>query len=246
MMHRVVVTRSSDQASRLSDRLRAEGLDPFEVPLITVRVSDDHRSQLREAVQRLETFEWVALTSPNAVAAFAEAVSDAGIVPVNSFPLVAVVGPGTAEAAAERGWNPALLAATASGQGLLEAMRSLEPSSVLCPLAAAARVTLPEGLRTLGWTVTQVVAYETVPLQPSAETLDEAMACDAIAFASSSSVEAWCAATAGLTVTPPLVVSIGPQTSATARDRGVRITAEANPHTLDGLAQAVANALRGK
>ena len=37
----------------------------------------------------------------------------------------------------------------------------------------------------------------------------------------------------------PLVVSIGPVTSATARDRGLRVDAEAEPHTIDGLVAAL-------
>ena len=41
----------------------------------------------------------------------------------------------------------------------------------------------------------------------------------------------------------PLVVSIGPVTSATARRRGLRVDAEAAEHTIDGLVAALLNAL---
>jgi len=37
----------------------------------------------------------------------------------------------------------------------------------------------------------------------------------------------------------PTVISIGPVTSETARARGLRVDAEADPHTIDGLVDAV-------
>ena len=37
----------------------------------------------------------------------------------------------------------------------------------------------------------------------------------------------------------PSVISIGPVTSQTARDRGLDVDAEADPHTIDGLVEAV-------
>jgi uroporphyrinogen-III synthase len=38
---------------------------------------------------------------------------------------------------------------------------------------------------------------------------------------------------------PPLVVTIGPVTSETARSAGLTVAVEANPHTIEGLVEAV-------
>ena len=38
---------------------------------------------------------------------------------------------------------------------------------------------------------------------------------------------------------PPLVVTIGPVTSGAARSAGLAVAAEANPHTIEGLVEAV-------
>jgi uroporphyrinogen III methyltransferase/synthase len=53
----------------------------------------------------------------------------------------------------------------------------------------------------------------------------------------------FCAAV-GVPSPQPLVVSIGPVTSERAIALGLRVDAEADPHTIDGLVAAVTAALR--
>ncbi len=249
---RVVVTRSSDQASRLSEGLRRHGLIAVEVPLIAMQVTAQHRNDLQQILQRVEDFDWVTLTSPNAVAVFFDATdaTDALDGSTITTPKIAVVGPGTEEAVKLRGGVASLVSATASGEGLLQAMRALSPTKVLCAQAAAARPTLADGLRFAGWDVAVLTTYETISVRPSNQVLAEVAQCDAIAFASSSSVEAWIAAFPDLTnlahVTPALVVSIGPQTTATAAAAGFTVSGEAQPHTIDGLVAAVVAALSAR
>lgn len=243
-----MVTRSADQASRLSEGLRRAGLIPVEVPLIEMQVTEQHSVDLRVAVADLGRFDWVTLTSPNAARLFcAEVLASIARYPEGSQPKIAVVGPGTAEAVREQGFDVDLSATTASAEGLLSNMSSLPSGWVLCPQAAGARTILTDGLVALGWDVTVVVSYETVAVVPSAAALADVASCDVIAFASSSSVEAWASAHPDVTnlstLTPVLVVSIGPQTTATATSRGFVVAAEANPHTIDGLVAAVHAAL---
>jgi len=58
---------------------------------------------------------------------------------------------------------------------------------------------------------------------------------DAVTFTSSSTVDNFCAQVDPRPDPFPTVVSIGPVTSATARERGLRVDAEAEQHTIDGL-----------
>ena len=58
---------------------------------------------------------------------------------------------------------------------------------------------------------------------------------DAVTFTSSSTVDNFCAQIDPRPDPFPMVVSIGPVTSATAVERGLRVDAEADPHTIDGL-----------
>jgi uroporphyrinogen-III synthase len=255
---RVVVTRSSEQASRLSLRLREHGYEPVEVPVIEVRQSAAHRDAVDAAFLHVESFAWVVFTSPNAVdvSLSRERVSS------GQLPRIAAVGPGTAERIRQYGVEPSIVAETSSGQGLVTTMADVVPSTVLIPQAAGARPDVVDGLRTLGWDVTMCESYETVAVQPSDGDLDVASRCDVIAFASSSAVESWARAWSGAAgapslvalssaalssvtlsrVTPDIVVSIGPQTTATALRLGLTVAEEADPHTLDGLVAAVGRA----
>jgi uroporphyrinogen III methyltransferase/synthase len=69
---------------------------------------------------------------------------------------------------------------------------------------------------------------------------------DALTFTSSSTVQNFCDTVGALPDPQPVVVSIGPVTSDAARARGLRVDAEADPHTIDGLVEALLVALGGE
>ena len=91
---------------------------------------------------------------------------------------------------------------------------------------------LAEGLSARGWAVDVGEGYRSLPepLAPSAQAA--AASADAICFTSASTVRNYLATGAPV---PPVVVCIGPETTAAARDGGVTVAAVAEPHTLDGL-----------
>jgi uroporphyrinogen-III synthase len=232
---RVLVVRAAHQSDRLSGRLRAAGFEPVTIPVIAMEPPTDGGVSLRAAL--LHQYDWAVYTSSNAVAAS----HDVGVVRASN---VAVVGPGTAEAVRLRGGTVALEASISTADGLLEALAAVAPGTALLPLAAGARPTLAVGLRDRGWAVTAVEAYRTVRRIPSSAELELARGSDAILFTSSSSVTSWTDVCSTVD-TPAVVVSIGPQTSATARAAGLIVSAEADPHTLDGLVSATLRALSG-
>ena len=65
---------------------------------------------------------------------------------------------------------------------------------------------------------------------------------DAITFTSASTVRGFVGAM-GVVRGNPKVVAIGPVTAAQARERGLRVSAVARPHTIDGLVAAVERVL---
>ena len=90
-----------------------------------------------------------------------------------------------------------------------------------------------------------LAVYRTVQAAPDPDAVARVQAgqVDAITFTSSSTVVNFCDVVGSLDP-QPLVVSIGPVTSQTARDRGLRVDAEADPHTIDGVVEALESALR--
>jgi uroporphyrinogen III methyltransferase/synthase len=240
---RIVVCRARPQASELVDRLRRLGAETVEVPVIEIAEPADGGAALAAAATRVGDHDWVAFTSVNAVDRFFAHLRDArdlgGV-------RVAAIGPGTAAALRSHGVVADLTPATSVAESLVDALRPLRGQGrahILLPQAADARPVLADGLRQAGWTVSAVEAYRTTPATPPPERLEAAAKADAIAFTSSSTVDNYLAA-AGPSAVPPAVVCIGPITAATARSRGLTVTAEAAEHNLDGLVAAVVGSLR--
>ncbi|MDQ4069107.1 MAG: uroporphyrinogen-III C-methyltransferase [Actinomycetota bacterium] len=236
---RVVVTRARAQASSLVERLTALGAETVELPTIEIGEPADGGEALRAAAGRLPTYDWVVFTSVNAVDRLFRCVHDArAFGPAK----VAAVGPGTAGALAARGVVADLQPSTAVAEALVEVFPSGR-GSVLLPQAAAARPVLAEGLLGKGWQVAVTEAYRTVPARPSPEAVAAAAKADAVAFTSSSTVTSFLSL-AGADALPPVVACIGPVTAATAAEHGVPVTVVAAEHTVDGLVQALVDALR--
>lgn len=243
---RVLVPRSPAQAGELSERVRALGGEPVEAPTILIGPGDD--DALRAAVRDLAdgAFSAVCLTSPNGVAAVAEAVAAEGL-DARAFAtprLLAAVGPGTAAALWERlRLVPDLVPDRATTRALANAVPRGE-GRVLLPRADVASRVLTEVLAERGYEPEDVVAYRTVsPASLPTEVLAdlEQGRIDLLAFASSSTVRNFVALT-GPSQRRGRIVSIGPVTSATCRELGLEPDVEAEPHDLDGLVEALVRA----
>ncbi len=236
----VVVTRAAEQAGPFVTSLRDLGAAVVEVPVIRIVPPDDGGAALLSRVGDLASYDWVVLTSPNAAERFLRAVDESVI--GSPDVKIACVGPGTATVVREAGRHVALVADRAVGEGLVESF-PFGSGRVLVPRAAVARSVVPDGLRARGWTVNEVVAYRTepVPLDPAVRVA--VRDADAIAFTSSSTVRAF-VTSLGPDALPPIVVSIGPETTATLIEHGVRPFRTADPHTLDGLLAALIESVR--
>ena len=130
-------------------------------------------------------------------------------------------------------------------EGLLEAFRpyDLAGKRVLLPRAAVARDTVPIELTRRGAHVDVVEAYRTeAPEELSAqirEVFHGARKPDWIAFTSSSTVKNFVAAAGADILTGVNVASIGPVTTATARELGIGVTVQAREFTVAGLLDAL-------
>jgi len=244
----VVVTRTRAQASSLVDRLTGEGASVVELPVIAVEDAPDGGEALRHAADQAAAgaYDWLVFTSTNAVSRFLACLDDR---PVPRATRWAAVGPGTAGTLA-RGGHPAdLVPATSVAEAMADELPG-PPSGtgggttgrVLFPRAESVRGVLASGLRAKGWVVDEVVAYRTVAGTPEPDAVAAASRADAVAFTSSSTVERT-VELLGMDNVPPVVVSIGPITSASVVAAGLAVTVEAIEHTIDGLVAAVVTAV---
>lgn len=254
---RVLVPRPPHQSAALADALAARGAVAVPVPLIRV-VPPEDPAPLRDRAARLEGYDWVVLTSRNAVDALFAARPDAAA-PWPSGVRVAVVGPATARALEARGVRPDLVPGEAVGDALAAPLVASgtpgEPLRVLFPRAEVAREVLPEALRAAGVDLDLVVAYRTVgPDEPARERLvalfprADPPGVDAVLLTSSSTIERLVdvlgAVRAAARLAPVVVASIGPRTTETAEALGVRVDVTAATHTTDGLLDALEEHLR--
>jgi uroporphyrinogen-III synthase len=235
-----VVTRAAEQASTLVARLREKGATVIEVPTIAIADPPDGGAALVAAVDDLDVFDWVVLTSTNGANRFLAALA-ARPAPPDDPPALAVVGPGTAAAVRAAGLEPALVPDRFVAEGLL-AVFPPGPGRVLLPQAEAARPVLADGLVAAGWTVDAVVAYRTVPAEAAPALVERARGADAITFTSGSTVSGYLAA-AGPGAVPAVVACIGPVTADAATAAGLPVTAVAAEHTIEGLVAALETAL---
>jgi uroporphyrinogen III methyltransferase/synthase len=239
---RVVVTRSREQASELSERLRRLGAETVEVPVIEVGDPADGGAALDAAARRVGEYDWAVFTSANTVerffAALRRTAGDARrLGPVR----VAAIGPGTGAALDARGVRPDLVPERFVAESLVEAFPD-GPGRVLLPRAAVARDALPDGLRAKGWDVDVVEAYRTGLGRPSAAAVEAARSADAVTFTSSSTVTNYLSVM-GEGKPPGMVVCIGPITARTAQDAGLPVHAVAADHSLDGLIDVLVESL---
>jgi uroporphyrinogen III methyltransferase/synthase len=243
----VVVTRARAQASGLSERLRRLGAEPIELPAIRIRpipAGAEHAA----ALDRLGEYDLVVLTSANGVdrlfALLAERGADArALAPETS---VVAIGPGTADRLAAHGVRADLVPARFVAEGILEALadRDLAGARVLVARARGSRPDLVDGLRARGAEVDEIHLYESVPETPDLAVVDRALAADYLTFTASSTVTSFLGALDEsarnvLRSGPSRVVSIGPVTSATLREEGMRVHVEAGEHDIPGLVKAL-------
>ena len=254
---RILVTRAAHQAGKLSQGMRALGAEPVEVPVLEIHPPASF-TPLDAALRQFASYDWLILTSANAVHALVERAAALGIsVSQLAWLKVAAVGASTAAEARKAGFKVAFIpqayVAESLVEGLLQTLQS-KPSGqrILLARAAVVRDVIPESLRLAGVAVDVVDAYRNVLPAAAPEQLRCAIrsGIDAVTFTSSSSATHLAEAARAANVAWPIAlvpaVSIGPVTSKTLRELGWPPAAEADPSDIPGLIAAVVRVLRSE
>jgi uroporphyrinogen-III synthase len=246
----VAVLRMAGQASATADLLRTRGADPWVVPTIELHPPAD-REPLLAALRNLASYDLVAFTSTNGVDRTFEELRVLGLDARALGPCrVAAIGDATAKRLTDHGIFADVTAKVFRGEALadsiLELLGDAKGKRVLVPRALEAREVLPETLREAGAHADVVPAYRTLPPVPeTVAPLREALAAgkvDAILLTSSSTVTNLCAALgsdAPALLATSCLASIGPITTARARDLGLHVRVEAATFTVPGVVEAL-------
>jgi len=201
--------------------------------------------EFAELVQDAHAYDWIIFTSANGVEAFFEIFfklyDDAREI---GGARIAAIGPATAQRVKDFHLHVDLQPDEFVAEAVVRKFQKqggVENLRVLLVRAEKARDLLPTELSALGAIVDEAFAYRTVPetrdiTGARRQLLEEGA--DLITFTSSSTVENFLA----LDLPWPKgmqVASIGPITSKTARDHGLKIDVEARSHDIDGLVKAI-------
>jgi uroporphyrinogen III methyltransferase / synthase len=233
----VAVTRARAQASGLASRLRALGAEVIEAPAIRI----EPRPVDASAVERVAAADLVCVTSPNGVRVLFDALADQGRdARALAGATVAAIGPGTAAELERRGVRADLVPERSVAEALVESLRAVpvEGRRAVVARASEARDVLPDALRDRGADVEVIPLYDTVAEPLRTEQLEALAQADYVTFTSGTTVRFFLEG-GGVVPDGARVVSIGPVTSATAREHGLRVDLEAARHDVDGLVDAL-------
>ncbi len=247
----IVVTRTRQQASALSQKLEALGARVIEAPTIDLAPPKDF-TEVDDAIKHAAHYDWIIFTSANGVR-FTRARLDAMERDVRVFGTadIAAIGDATAEAIRrELALHVNLCPDDFVAEALVHALQGhgqIAGHKFLLLRADIARPILRDQLKAHGAAeVRDVAVYETKPAENLPDellTASDAGEVNWVTFTSSSTVKNFVSLLGSNYATKlknVKIASIGPITSQTLRDLGLTPTIEAETYNVDGLVEAVA------
>ncbi|MEO1069295.1 MAG: uroporphyrinogen-III synthase, partial [Cyanobacteria bacterium J06638_6] len=248
----ILITRASEQSSAFAALLTAQGAKVLDFPALEIRPPSSWAG-LDGAIAALPTFQWLILTSDNAVNFFVDRLLVQGqdLRALGGLK-IAVVGRKTAAVLRRRGIIPDFVPPDFVADALVDHFpEPVEGQRLLFPrVESGGREVLVQEFTAAGADVVEVAAYESgCPEVPAPEALMalKQKRVDVVTFASSKTVvhtaqlleqglgADWREALRGVAI-----ASIGPKTSDSCRELLGRVDIEPAEYTLDGLTEAIA------
>ena len=184
----IVVTRARHQAAAWDHVIREFGAVPIAYPCIAMAPPLD-AAAFNSCLRKLHEFDWLALSSGNAVRAAVDGARALSALPALGRMRIAALGPATAaELRGQMGRDADFMPGAYSAEALAREMPLGEGRRILLPQSDLADKGAAEILRARGGEVRAVVAYRTVIGSGGADVpaLIERGAVDAVVFASPS------------------------------------------------------------
>lgn len=235
----VLVMRPKQTAGRLTALLRKKRAEVTEIPVLEIDPLQPNPA-LDRALDRLPVYDWILLTSANAVRLLKSVLFDPRL-----RAKIGAIGPGTLEALSGLKCRVELLPKKdfrAEGLAEIFLRRVSGRQNIFLPQAAGARDVLAQTLRTAGHRVDAVPIYRTVVSRPLlgkirdwVRTVDVGL----VPLSSATTADAFFAAVRGTSVSHLRLVSIGPVTTGAAVRRGFSIAAESPTASLTDLVETL-------
>jgi uroporphyrinogen III methyltransferase/synthase len=250
---RVVVTRSRGQASIFAEMLTDRGATTVEFPTIDV-IPPASWAELDNALDKLESYQWVIFTSANAVRFFFERLRNRGKdIRLLKGVSICAVGSKTAESLEQYGLKADLIPSEFKAEGVLAALGgvNVKGRNFLIPRAKVAREVIPDKLRELGAEVTVATAYENV--KPISDTervrkLLQEKKISVVTFTSSSTVHNFVEILGQKEYKSLLdnvtIACIGPVTAKTAEEYGIKTDIMPKEYTIPAFVDAMVEFFR--
>jgi uroporphyrinogen-III synthase len=247
---RVLVGRARSQAGALSRELRKLGATVLAIPFIEIRKPRSF-TPLDSALRNLDSYNWLILTSVNGVEAMWERLAKLRLTKSLGHLQVAAIGPATKKAIERHCGKVDVVPKEYVAESVVRSLRRrVNGKRVLLVRAKVARDVIPRELRRAGAHVDVVEAYETVVPQSSRMRLRKALQSPrrcphVVTFTSSSTVRNFVALLGSGSVSLDRIelASIGPVTSSSLRELGLRADIVAKEFTVPGLVEAIVLAI---
>ena len=249
--HTILVTRSAEQSTTFSNLLIEQGPKIVEMPTLEILPPSDW-CELYQAIAQMQIYDWLILTSANAVEYFFDRfISQGQDLRTLANCKIAVVGKKTAKFLNARGFTPDFTPPEFVADSLFNHFPdSISGLNVLFPrVESGGREVLVKLFTAAGAIVNEVAAYQSgcpTMADPVAIAALKSGKITIVTFASSKTVRHFhqlVQSAIGSDLTGMLknicIASIGPQTSKTCQELLGRVDVEATEYTLEGLVEAI-------
>lgn len=251
----IVITRALAQADEFAQELERFGASVIACPTIEIKELDDYQ-RLDEAIHHLYGYDWLILTSVNAVNYFFKRLAALGHDAASLDQLkVCVIGEATAERLRELNVHVDVIPSDFKAEGVFSALErfiggtgAFTGLNILLPRASVARDFLPKALEEAGARVDIVPVYRTALPDDLDRGRVAAMlsgSADCIAFTSASTVknlaQLFDTQDLSIVLSGIAIACLGEITSQAAADYGLQVEIRPEQTTVPALARAIAD-----
>ena len=247
---KILITRAREQSSDFTALLQRLGAEVCEFPTIEI-VPPTRWEGLDQAIDRLDSYDWIIFTSANGVHFFFERLRGKGKDDVLPSSLkVCAIGPATAKQLSVRRIPVHFLPKEYIAESILVGFEKMDIKGkrILLARAKQARDILPKGLKKTGAEIDVVETYRTIKPRGGTKRLKQLLqeeGVDIITFTSSSTVNHFVELLKKEDLKELLkgvaIACIGPVTAQTAQRWGMKVRIQPEQYTIPALAQSIAN-----